>query len=49
MKIIGIILIIVLILWLFFHKRNDQPEYFTGLALGASNLPNIVKHYVTIK
>jgi len=49
MKIIGMILIIILILWLLFHKRNDQPEYFAGLAIGASNLPDIIKHYVTIK
>lgn len=49
MKFIGIIFIIILILWLFFHKRNDQPEYSTGLALGVSSLPNLMKHYVTIK
>lgn len=46
MKYIGIILISILILWLFFHKRNDQPEYFNGIALSASYLPDLVKHYV---
>ncbi|ADO67333.1 hypothetical protein crov299a [Cafeteria roenbergensis virus] len=46
MQIIGIILILILILWLFFHKRTEQQEYFKGLAFGASSLPDLMKHYL---
>ena len=48
MQIVGIILIIIFILWLFLHKEKNQETYSNGLASGASWLPQLAKHYVGI-
>lgn len=48
MQIVGIILIIIFILWLFLHKEKNQKTYHSGIVSGASMLPNLAKHYVGI-
>lgn len=53
MQIIGIVILVLAILWLFLHKKKnknykDNKNYNDGIAEGISWLPQLAKHYVGI-